>query len=244
MILGYGSYRSAQDECTISMEANNRRSQSGGPIDVVLHRWTIDGEVQGSTAAAIVAAFQALEAAFSVDGRDLILYFNDGTTVAHGLYSAAAINGVQITQPPHYPRGDGTELHNCRSYRIVVEAEFLPDNTLRDVLSFDEAVSVEGGGPELAVVPLLRGVPQIQIVYEQTEVIAIQEGSAVGRLRYPTRPQPLWPGLEWRRRRRVRRYSPRLRSVSPKLIWTEYRIEWSYTFISTSDLVGIPNRQF
>ena len=244
MILGYGGYRHAQDECVVTIERNTRYSQAGGVVDAIVHRWTIEGEVQGSSAAAIVSAFQALEQAYAQDGRDLVLYFNDGSTVAHALYAANALNGVQIIQPPHYPRGDGTELHNCRSYRIVAEAEYLPENTQRDLLMFDESVSVEGGGPELAVVPLLRGKPQIQVVYEDTEVIAVQEGSAVGRLRYPIRPQPLWPALEWRRRRRVRRYSPRLRSVSPKLVWTEYRIEWSYTFISTSDLVGIPNRQF
>lgn len=232
MILRYGGYSHAQDECEIVMTKQRVYAQGSAVVEHELVRWMIEGEVQGATSAAIVAAFTALERAYANDGGDLKLYFNDGTTLAHQLLNASSYTGVRIVEPPNYPIGDGTELHNARSYRIVAEAEVPPSNIGSGIMMFSEQVSLEGGGPELAVVPLLRGAVQIQTVYQQTEFLGYQEGTIVGRDRYPIVPGPLLPGLEWRRRRRITYASPRLRNFRP-LRYTEYRVEYSYTFLSS-----------
>lgn len=242
MILDYGGYRHAQDECSIIMDRQTVYAQNGVSIEHELQRWTIEGEVQGTDGAAVVAAFNALYAAYSTPGRDITLYFNDGSTIAHQILNSQTYSGVKIVNPPSNPIGDGTELHNARSYRIVIEAEVKPTIASSNILYFEESVTIEGGGPELAVVPLLRGPVDIQTLYQQTEVMAVQEGTVVGRDFYPSPVGPLWPGFEWRRRRRIRRVSPKLRAFSP-LRYTDWRVEYSYTFISAGILSGLPHVQ-
>lgn len=241
MILSYGSHNHAQDECTVTIDRQTVYGDNGFSVEHELHRWTIEGEVQATTNAAIVAAFTALEAAYATPGKDLRLKFNDGS-IAHQVLNSQTYSGVKIVAPPSYPVGDGTELHNARSYRIVIEAEVKPTVAGSNILLFQETLSIEGGGPELAVVPLLRGPVDIQTLYEQTEVIAVQEGTISGRESYPAIPGPLFPGLEWRRRRRRRFISPRLRGLNPAR-YTDFRIEYSYTFISAGGLDGRPHAQ-
>lgn len=242
MILSYRGYSHAQDECRVVIDRQRVYGENGISVEHELHRWTIEGEVQGTTSAQIVAAFTALEAAYAQDGGDLRLKYNDNATVAHQLLNSATYSGVKIINPPGYPVGDGTELHNARSYRIVVEAEVKPAFPGSNIIGFQESLTFEGGGPELAVVPLLRGPVDIQTLYEQTETIAIQEGSITGRDSYPAIPGPIFPGLEWRRRRRRRYISPRLRGLNPSR-YTDFRIEYGYTFISGAGLDGRPHVQ-
>jgi hypothetical protein len=242
MILSFGGYSHQQDEVRVTIDKQKVYSENGITVEHELHRWTIEGEVLGSTPGEIVANFQALEQAYGTDGADLILRFNDGATVAHRLLNSDTYSGTRIISPPSYPIGDGTELHNARTYRIVIEAEVKPTDPGSNILLFQESLTFEGGGPELAVVPLLVGPPDIQTLYQQTEVLAVQEGTITGRNFYPALPSPLFPGFEWRRRRRVRYNSPRLTGLRPPR-YTDWRVEYSYTFLSASGLAGFPHAQ-
>ena len=242
MILTYGNYQHAQDECKITIDKQVVRGENGITVEHELHRWTIEGEVQGASSSAIVSAFTALELAYAKQGQDVRLYFNDGSTIAHQILNSQTYSGVKVTKPPSYPIGDNTELHNARTYRIELEAEVKPAVASGNIIYFQESLTFEGGGPELAIVPLLEGPPDIQTLYKQTEVVAVQEGTISGRDSYPAIPGPVFPGFEWRRRRRRRFISPRLRGLNPSR-YTDYRVEYSYTFLSAGGLDGRPHVQ-
>jgi hypothetical protein len=243
VILSYNGYAFAQDECTVSIDRQRVYGESGAAIDHDLERWTIEGEIIDNTAtpATLIAAWRRMEAAFATDGGDLKLTYNTGT-IAHELRSANTYNGVRIIQPPHYPRGDGQEFFNSRTYRIVIEAEVKPTGDQTEILYFEESLTIEGGGREIAIVPVFRGPVKIQTLYQQTEQLAMQEGVIVGRTRYPAVPPPIFPGLEWRRRRRVRKTSPEVSNLRP-LTYRTFRIEYGYTFLSPGTIDGEPHRQ-
>lgn len=244
MIFQINGYSFPANECVVTIERQRVRSDNRTSIEFDLERWTVEGEIIENTAnaATLIAAYRAREAAVAREGGDAYLKYNDGA-IAHQLLSRESYSGVRISTPFSYPQGGGQEFVNSRSYRFVIEAEKIPDSsTVGEIVYFEESLTFEGGGREIAVVPLLTGPVDIQTIYEQTETLCVQEGVIVGRTRRPPIPAPLFGGFEWRRRRRIRKRSPEVRSLSP-LRYTNYRTEYSYTFLSPSGLDGEPNRQ-
>lgn len=242
MILVYGSYIHAANENWFRVEYHFKKSRLGYPQSLFT-RWTIWGVITADSQSALTTALAALEAAYSVDGYNILVYLNDGTTLTqHYLLNSTTINGVQVTDFSYIDRDprhgqSGCEYVNKRTYRIVLQAESVDDNAY-GLLSWEEqVVGIGTGGPIFIQKPALTGPPQRQIIQQQSSFRAIQSGRAVGYLGYPAAiATPIWPGDEHVERRRIAPATPDF----GVRINTGYPISWHYEFESSSQLVGNP----
>ena len=141
MILRYGSYSHADNEVTLVISQRSTFNEIGARSGYVAN-WSIRGILQASTEANLRTAIVALEAAYGVDGRDLVLYSSDGTSVRHSMLNAGSRQGVRILDLS-YPTGDGSEYTTFRTYQITAEAEY---NTDLGILSYTEITPSAAGG--------------------------------------------------------------------------------------------------
>jgi len=201
----------------------------------VRETWRIVGVLHAADQPFLTSAIAALRSAYNVNGLDLGLYLDDGVTLTdHVLTSSAALGGTRVTAL-EFPTGSGAEYSTFRSYSISVEAR-LPRH-IAEPARFSETLSFEGnGGPRMVFLDTLAGLPQQQIVRQQTTYRARQEGRAVGLATYPGVAPPIWPAAELPDQRRLILRSPR--RVAGNL--TEFVAEWTYVFESISPLAGGP----
>jgi hypothetical protein len=199
-------------------------------------RWTMRGMLEGSTVAEITTAIQTLEAAYSTNGRDLILYQSDGTTeTAHKILSAQTMGGTRVTKLPSYPSGEGAEYATFRRYEIVVEADYAVWD--QNLVAWIETVSYRGRGGEVwRLMPVLVGPWPRQTLHTNSPYSAVQRGRAVGQFSYPVAPPPLWPLDEHRDAGGGEYSGPRRHGNT----FTDYETTWEYTFESNNPLVGFP----
>lgn len=197
-----------------------------------------DGFLEGTSQADLTAKQLALEAALLRPFRDLVLVQDDGSASATLLSNADSITGVVVTDGPNFADTAGSEYATQRHFTFAAEADYpFPQTGPRTILEWSETVAVSGGGPLYVCKPALVGPPQRQLVYEQTACLATQTGFAVGRSDYPLVAPPLWP-FALKEAPEVRRKDPTKRGQS----YTEYRIEWSYSFEWPFPLVAAPTR--
>lgn len=236
MILRYGSYSTADGECSVVISRDAVLNEAGQPY-ALRHTWNINGTIFGDDTAAVVANLLALERAFAVWGRDLAMLDSAGT-VCHSLPSTGSLSGVRITQPPSYPKGDGAELSTFRTYSITATADYpyglgQVANPLR---SFTETLSVSGGGPRRTVVECAFGPPQPQTLNQFTAFRGTQSGAAVGMFGFPPIPLPIFPA--------ALAEAGQFDHVGGKLrngIYMDFGVSWSYRFESATPLIGVPN---
>jgi hypothetical protein len=232
MILKYGTYTHADNEVTLVISQRSTFNEVGARSGYVAN-WSIRGILQASTEANLRTAIVALEAAYGVDGRDLVLYSSDGTSVRHSMYNTGSRQGVRILDLS-YPTGDGSEYTTFRTYQITAEAEY---NNDLGILSYTESYTFGGGGQQKVVIPTLYGPPIEQLVRQQTPYTCQQQGTAVGVATWPSVPNPAFPSAEHRDRRRVTYQSPtRLGQYGNQM----YSVQWAYEFESPSPLSGRP----
>ncbi len=237
MILAYGPYRHAQNEVSYAISRQALRSQ-GGAFYAYRERWDCSGTLLNyPSQAALTAAINALCAAYSSDGFDLVHYLDDGATpTAHRLISANCNGGTRIVRPPSFADTYGTaEYSTFRSYQFAVEAE-VPLTNSNVVLHFSETLVYEGnGGPVRVWIPVAQGPWIRQETSEASTFRVVQSGTAVGLYGPPAFPQPLWPDAEIFQLRRTEQSGPR------RLGRFDWPISWSYTFESSGSLVGQTN---
>ncbi len=227
MILKYGSYAHQLAECSIAI-SKSKTYDANGAMSGLDETWTIDGRLEGVDRADLTTKITALEAAYSIDGQNLILFDSDGTTEsAHKLISSQTIFGVQITELG-YPDGKNAEYSTFRNYRIVAKAAFwlVIDGDGSGTTSWQQSIDYTGtGGPKFVVRPIINGNPIKQQIYPTTPVMAVQSGSAVGRLTFPTPPVPIYGADEQVDQRKIRR-STDLKGGKPT-----YTTTWTYQFL-------------
>lgn len=142
------------------------------------------GEIQG-TASAQISRMADIENALKNDGRDFRYYV--GGLLAHSMTNSGdCASGVRVVQKS-FPRGDGAEFANRRSFSFTVQAIY---DALSgdDLVSWQETVEVIGnGGPDFYI---LRSeyVPVAITTSPFTEVRIRQSGMAVGYNSYPVPP--------------------------------------------------------
>ncbi len=234
MFLRYGAYTHAQNEPAVQIGKRAVFSRRGYR-QAVRETWRIVGVLHAADQPGLTSAIAALRSAYNVNGLDLGLYLDDGVTLTdHALVSGNTLGGTRVTAL-EFPTGTGAEYSTFRSYSITVEADF-PDTT-QNLLDFSETLSFEGnGGPRMVFLDTLVGLPQQQIVRQQTTYRARQEGRAVGQATYPPVAPPIWPAAELPDQRRLILRSPR--RVASNL--TEFVAEWTYVFEAVSPLAGGP----
>ena len=233
LYLQYGSYAHAEGEASITISKRVVEGETGLRT-AFIETWTIEGWIHGDDVSEVTAALLEMESAYSVNGYDLCLYQPNGTATAHILQTARARGGVRITSL-EYPDGQGAEYTTYRKYRIVAEAEFPTGQ--KGIKSFNETLTLSGGGPRFLFLQTLRGLPQKQLVAQSTPYRATQQGSAISDDGYPNIPSPLFPQHEHVDRRTLSRQSPKWRMGS----LSNYGASWAYEFESSTPLVGSPN---
>ena len=236
MKLKYGGYTHQDNEVMVKINYDPIDDSEGKQVGSTV-RWTLDGMLTGDDQADIKTKIQALETAYGTNGYDLILFHNDGTThSAHTIFSANTTTGTRV-KSFNYPVGSQAEYSTFKHYQIVVEAE-IKTNLATNLIKFHEQISFKGnGGPRFIVHEARTGPPIAQMVSEYTPSYAIQSGSAIGNLTYPSYPGPIWPSLENLPERQIVLDGPQVRGVSPR----KFGLSWSYSFQSTTPLWGFPN---
>jgi hypothetical protein len=237
MYLQYGNYKHPSAEAGVSLSrqalVNEARVTYGYKVQLA-----IDAFLQASGVSALTSAINGLVAGYTTQGftNGVGLFNDDGSPTSHVILPGQTLAGVKVVDGPNFPEWKGAEYTTYRRYTLRLEAEIRDSSVL--LLAFTEAVSLEGGGPRRLVKELLQGLPQEQIVAEATPFFATQVGSAVGQFGYPTPPGPIFPAAEDRPKRRITRRTPKRAGLT----YTEFQIDWQYSFLSALPLVGLPNR--
>lgn len=237
LYLSYGSYNHPEGEVTVRFRQRPLLSDVGLRIGDT-HTWDISGVLQGSSVGDLTTKINALVAAYSRNGENIGLFETGGIPTAHYLNSNASQSGVKIISGPDFPDSSGGEYANKRSYEISVEADFVTSG-VSNIVSWSETLSFSGGGPLEVYVTVLRGPPQKQRLAQTTPYRVIQQGNAVGLLRAPSIPKPLFPGAQMR--------LPEITETTPEFKdgkVQNFAISWSYEFQSPTPLIGHPTRTF
>lgn len=243
MILTFGSHSRPTNEVTIGIGKESQIDDRGRRIGVKV-TWTVTGIVQADTHAALIAAVAALEAGFAGDRKDLTFKYDDGT-ILHQLRNKWCSGGVRVIRPPYYPKGNGAEASTYRTYEVVLEGQVLPGRGSPDIAepssgaqltSWQETLTMSGGGPLFVMLPVAVGRPIKQIVRQATPYMAVQSGSATGRFAYPPYPGPIFPRDEHQDQRQETPGSPK-RQGDDLIDWP---VSWRYSFESASPLRGLP----
>lgn len=188
--------------------------------------------------AAMRTAILRREQAFSVEGRDLVLYVG-GLQSAHVLRSSASLGGVRIAARMSYPEGKGAEHVTYRTY-VVEFSALVPTGSGAGggVLSFEETLTFEGGGTVYGHIETLTGKPVKQTLRKQSLYKAVQEGRIVGANGYPNIPPPIFPNALVK--------SPMIAKSSARPVEghrLEYPFSYRYEFESVTTLDGVPNQR-
>lgn len=194
MHLRIGNYRHRIAEANVSISKFAVEDARGETI-AVRHTWQINGKLYnlGKTQATMRATIAAFEVAYSRGGQDVILEQENGLPSYHQLRTRDCIGGTKITQPPQFPTGSRGEYVNYRSYSVAVEG-LIPAKVGRDIyLTFDERISISGGGARYGVIEVNRGPGVRQLLRTHSKCVASQSGSASVQFGTPNIPPPIWP---------------------------------------------------
>lgn len=226
MILKYGNYAHADGEINFTCQRRALFTSAGIPYAEV-ETWYLRGILLPDSGITDLTALQAnlttkinaLKSAYSVHGKDAILYLSDGVTPSsHALRNSLAVApgvwagtrtvfapGVRVIQPPYFEDGAGAEYCTYRTYTIVLEAEFQGFNQFgltnspnagaitkgQTFTEFQQSIVQEGTGSERVWTRPLRGEPRLVTVRERTPIRIVQEGYAKGYLAEPQAPDPM-----------------------------------------------------
>jgi len=233
MYFKYGNYTHDAGEITFSISRESQYNAYGVQI-ATIERWTIQGQVHADSVSDLTDKIDAIERAYSDDNRSFGLYTDSGSATSHTV-SAADTTYIHVVNPPSFPASGGAEYTTFRNYSIQIEVRYGSSGySAIPLVSFNETISVTGGGPRRILIEVLNGPPQEQITCLETAYVATQSGRAVGRADYPIPPAPLWPLSQ----------PPLVEKESPEKKtgeYTNYGIRWQYQYQSATPLVGNPN---
>jgi len=235
-ILKYGPYAHEAGEVGVQIARNFSYDEKLAK-SLLTETWTLDAKLFGAGVTDMKTKIEALVAAYSTNGFNLILFQSDGITpTAHQLISAASRDGTRVLMPVDFPEFNGPEHVTYRTYRIVVVAEFEIAGRA-ELLMFHESVTQSGGLRRRIFQESLTGEPIPQTVNEKTVFKATQSGTAVGNTAFPAIPDPLFPDAQ-DDEVAITREGPKEVSTG---VFREYQISWEYTFTDTTQMVPIPN---
>jgi len=130
----YNNFEHASKDVLVSVSPQAERTPTGYWY-ATRYQITLSGSIFGDDQASLIANIQALLTAYSQDGGDLGLYFNDGSPTPDILIrNADCIGNVQITQPPHLDPRNLAEYSSYWDYTIGLEALVRPF-CLRDYMT-------------------------------------------------------------------------------------------------------------
>lgn len=160
--------------------------------------WAIRGVVRAAGMDAVQTKYEARELTFGTGANytgDVILYRDDGTTVAQRMLAAGTRYGVRIKSfrwisEPFSPHAT---FVNYRGFYALFEAEY-PSADQSSIYMWKETIRQIGlGGRDFEILESLGGTPIDQTTKLYTSYMFQQYGAAIGLLSHPTVPSPIFP---------------------------------------------------
>jgi hypothetical protein len=234
----YGRYTHADQEATISIAKRKEISETGFAV-ARIESWTISGQLQADSVAALTTAIRALEAAYEDDNQDIGLYTAGGVATAHVIRRRDA-DYIRVLGPPQYPDGSGGQYVTYRDYQVSLEIRIplTRAGANDDLESWSESVEIVGdGGPITKFAPVVDGLWDKQITNTRSIVTITQSGTAKGRSGYPIPPAPLIPSAL------VRPGGLKKSRTTPAVLNppSGYGITWGYTMELQTFVDLLPN---
>lgn len=185
-----------------------------------------------------------LQQAYSTPGGDAIWTLNDGSISPNSIYNAATIGGVRVIQAPSFPTTKNAELVTMRTFTCALEAIVPTIYGGTALWHYREEVDYIGtGGKSREVVDVTQGKPVPQTTRQNTAMVAVQSGEAVGyRFRWPGAgmvpfcANPIWPNLEQEQLRFVHKGSPEKVGSGASATYIKWPTSWRFTFKSADPI--------
>lgn len=242
MILKWGAYAHQNNEVWFDLSRRAIFSPAGKRFKI-REIWTIQGVLRGTSQADLTTKTAALETAYASDGnKDLIFYLDDGTTeTTHKRLASSTINGLRVTQPVSWTAGAsglwgaGIEYQRVRSFRVVVECEYLDLES--SLLAYFESVTYQPTGSEFVIQETLTGSPEKYTTQASIRIVGKQQGYAIGATSYPSVATSLYPSDT---RARLSYTGKKLSGDFGLNQSTKFVSFWKYHFESVSALSSNP----
>ena len=195
-VLQYGSYLHAAGECGVRIRLQAILNQAGYLV-AWRETWSVTGELMGDgTAVDMDATIAAIQVAYAVNWQDVTLWINQAGSVksAHALKGTNSLGGVRVTRPPEFPKFEGAEHVNFRTYSLELESVY-PAPTGSSVVAitflslgsgytYPPTITITGGGGSGAAgtCTIVSGVSSITLLsggnlYASAPTVTITPGS-------------------------------------------------------------------
>lgn len=183
--------------------------------------------LDGSGQADLSKKEAALRAALAVQNQDFVLLTDDGKASSAAVLAAQTASGTRVIAVGA-PEAQGAEFVTRRTVTFTVAAEFHVAGAERAVVSWRESLTVIGNGGPSCRWRFPVNAPAIRQVVSPTSLVrALQQGQAVGYLRRPPAPPPLFPAYLVNESPVYRAETPRPMGGGAPIDWP---VSWSYTF--------------
>lgn len=241
----YNNYVLPEGRWNISKTMTSNENAARQELTIT-HQVSIDGMLQGASAAVIEAQYTLLMLAYSVNNFDFIVYLPSGIISQRlSLFALGSLGGVRVMQKPSLQGLENAQYTTYLPVKIALEAEYGSDNAPDKALSsFDETLNFDGGGPLFDWYRPIKGLPTKGQVRQADTYRAVQSGKATGFGSYPQlgtvsgAPSPIFGIDALNKNPQVSLGSPEKRGS----VYINWPISWEYSFESASPLFGVPNR--
>lgn len=231
MYVKWGNFQFQSADPTISITKTALRAPVGTRIGYT-EQWTLTGEITADTQNDLTVSMRAMEAAFSSDFKNLILYDNEGNPSAHQMLNKDSSSGTQLVSF-FWLDGPG-EYVVSRKYQLVVKADFITGNP--GIVAYTEVISMRGGGSKWVLKSALKGIGQRQQLNGVTPFHAVQMGTCINYLDWAPPPQPIWPNDHHTEQSQITYKTPQF--MNNQLV--NFETTWNYVFESFSSLSAKP----
>lgn len=229
-VLKYGTYSHDADEVKLDNISRSFEYNESGVLNQFSIRWDMSGLLKAASQSALTTAINNMESAYETIGQDLIFTVDGTTESAHVIGGTDALYGPRCVDLS-WGSEIQSEYATMRSYKLSMEAviEYNPSGTdsTSTVTSFEESITIDGGGKRRTMAEYISELPREFILAQHTIARAVQDGRATGRGAYPAIPSPLWPAYELEEKRSQSKSSPKLQDGSSA---RGYEVSWHYEY--------------
>lgn len=248
MRLAYGTYKHAIGQATLALD--KQRVRTNDETDWATEvRATVTGMLattksnESEARADIKTQTAALEAAYAVGGKDLILYMPDGVTKSGlELLEADCLGGVKMTKPPSYTDNRGAQGVTYRTFAMEFTGLIpIPTSDLAtSLVSFQETLDIVPDD-RVGWIDTRKGYAVQQTLAQNPKWTAVQRGSAVGLYSYPPVPGPIFTFARVGDAPLVTKGSPRRIRGQNTQSHIDWPISWQWRFVWSTPLTGNPH---
>lgn len=206
----------------------------------------LKGHLFGTSQSDINTKILALEAAFLKSGESVEFLQDGGANTAHSLIYADSIEGIKLLDFG-WESAQGGEFATVRTWRASFEGTFINTAVNVDaieIIEYQDQFSIEGGLPEVFVVPSVTGQPVEYQTKAFTPYLASQSGRIVGRTDYPAPPSVQVALASKIRRNSITYARPRVTRVDPNdgavEAYTGYEVRWDRQYSSATSISAPP----